>query len=143
MPKRQETIVSGCARTGDSFPVCPQKAEHHLNEIQRWAQAVAISLDPRDGHEMLTLLLQPRRILCASTGHYPHTPTPGASAACHCQGPMIKGQLPQENIHCTSGCCNTMSASVAAGLPHITIINTIPLLHPGMSKPEPPSQPLF
>ena len=29
LPKRQETIVLGCVRRGDS--------EHHLNELQRWA----------------------------------------------------------------------------------------------------------
>ena len=61
-------------RRGDSFPVCPKKAEHRLNNLQRWVQAAAISLDPRDGRETLTLLLQPPRILCASTGHYPYPP---------------------------------------------------------------------
>ena len=61
LPNRQETIVSGCARRGDSFPVCPQKAENHLNELQRQAQAMAISSDTRDGREMLTLLLEPPR----------------------------------------------------------------------------------
>ena len=29
LPKREETIVSGCARRGDS--------EHHVNNLQRWA----------------------------------------------------------------------------------------------------------
>ena len=72
LPKRQETIVSGCARIGDSFTVCPQKAEHRLSELQRWARAAANSSDPRDGHEMLTLWPLPSRILCASAGHYPH-----------------------------------------------------------------------
>ena len=67
LPKRQETIVSGCARRGDS--------EHHLKELQRQARAVAISADTRDGHETLRLLLQPPRILCANTGHYPHLPS--------------------------------------------------------------------
>ena len=33
------------------------------------------SADPRDGRETLTLLLQPPRSLCASTGHYPHRPS--------------------------------------------------------------------
>ena len=74
LPKRQETIVLGCVRRGDSFPVCPQRAEHHLNEFQRRAQAVGISLGPRDGQETLMLLLQPPRILCRSTGHYPQCP---------------------------------------------------------------------
>ena len=39
---------------------------------QRWARAAVISADPRDGHEMLRLLLPPPRSLCASTGHSPH-----------------------------------------------------------------------
>ena len=67
MPKRQETIVLGCTRRGDS--------EHRLNKLQRQARAAAISSDTRDGHETLRLLLQPPRSLCASTGHYPHLPS--------------------------------------------------------------------
>ena len=66
LPKRQETIVSGCTRKGDS--------EHRLNELQIWMRAAAISTDTRDSHETLRLLLQPPRSLCASTGHYPHLP---------------------------------------------------------------------
>ena len=67
LPKRQETIVLGCARRRDS--------EQHLNELQRWARAAAISADTRDGHEMPRLLLLPPRSLCASTGDYPHLPS--------------------------------------------------------------------
>ena len=71
LPKRQETFssffVSWCARRGDS--------ERRLNELQRRARATAISADPRDGHEMLRLLLLPPRSLCASTGHSPHRPS--------------------------------------------------------------------
>ena len=67
LPKRQETIVSGCARRGDS--------EHGLNELQKWVPTAATSADTRDGHETLRLLLQPPRSLCASTGHYPHLPS--------------------------------------------------------------------
>ena len=119
--KRQETIVLGCMRRGDSFPVCQQKAEHSLNELQRLAWATAISLDPRDGHEMLRLLPLPPRILCESTGHYRYLPTPphppGACAACHCQGPMIQGQLPRENMWSVSAYCNIKPASATAGLP--------------------------
>ena len=147
LPKRQETIASGCMRRGDSFPVYPQKAEHRLNQLQRWVRAAALSLDSRDGHETLTLLLQPPRILCASTGHYPHalptpTPPPGACEARHCQGSVIQGQLPGRT-RCASGCCNVTPASAAAGSPHIPIITTIPLPPPGMSEPEPPNQPLL
>ena len=67
LPKRQETIVSRCARRGGS--------EHCLNEFQRWAQATAISADTSNGHKTLSLLLQPPRSLCASTGHYPYLPS--------------------------------------------------------------------
>ena len=49
--KRQETIDSRCARRGDS--------EHCLNELQRQAQAAAISADTREWHETLRLFLQP------------------------------------------------------------------------------------
>ena len=52
LPKRQETIVSGCARREDSFPFCPQKAEHHLNELQRWVRGLAISSDARNGMKL-------------------------------------------------------------------------------------------
>ena len=74
LPERQETFVSGCARRGDSFPVCPQKAEHSLSKLRRWAQAATINSDLRDGHKPLMLRLLPPRMLCASAGHYPHTP---------------------------------------------------------------------
>ena len=148
LPKRQETIVLGCARRGDSFPVCPQTAEHRLNKLQRWVQAVAISSDTRDRHETLMLLLQPQRILCASIGHYPHAPpapppTPGACAVHHCQSPVIQGQLPQENTWHSSGSCNVMLASVTSGSPCIPIITTVPLPPHSMSEPEPPNQPLL
>ena len=66
-PKRQETIVSWCARRGDS--------DHHLKDLQRRARAAAITADPRDGRETLRLLLPPPRNLCASTGHHPHRPS--------------------------------------------------------------------
>ena len=71
LPKRQETFsclfVLRRARRGDS--------EHRLNELQRRARAAAISAGPRDGREMLRLLLPPPKSLCASTGHAPHRPS--------------------------------------------------------------------
>ena len=54
-------------RRGDS--------EHCLNELQRQVRATAISTDTRDRREMLRLLLQLPRSLCASTGHSPHLPS--------------------------------------------------------------------
>ena len=44
-------------------------------------------------------------------------PLQGARSACHCQGPMIQGQLLQENTQHTSGWCNVMLACAATGLP--------------------------
>ena len=71
LPQRQETFpslcVSWCTSRGDS--------ERRLKELQRRARGAARSADPRDGHEMLRLLLPPPRSLCASTGHYPHLPS--------------------------------------------------------------------
>ena len=46
-------------------------------------------------------------------------PLLGACAARHCQGPVIQGQLPQENTRRTSGWCNVTLASAAAGSPRI------------------------
>ena len=46
-------------------------------------------------------------------------PLPGDCAACHCQGPVIQGQLPRENTRHASGWCNVTPASAAAGSPHI------------------------
>ena len=132
--KRQEAMVSGCARRGYS--------EHHLNKLQRWARAAAISSDPRDGHEMLTLLPLSPRILCASTGHYPHTP-PRACAARHCQGPEIQGQHPWENTWCNAGCCNATQVSATTGLPRIPIMTTISLPLPGLKEQESPNQTLL
>ena len=65
--QKTSDFSKGCTRRGDS--------EHHLNEPQRQARAMAINTDPRDKHEKLRLLLQPTRSLCASTGHYPHLPS--------------------------------------------------------------------
>ena len=62
-------------------------------------------------------------------------PLPGAGAARHGQGPVIQGQLPQENTQHASGCCNVMLASATAGSPRI---HTPP--SPGLSEPEPPNQ---
>ena len=68
------------------------------------------------------------------------TTTQGACAALHCQGHMIQVQLPWEKTRCTSGCCNVMPDSAAAGSPCIPIVTTIPLPRCGMSGPESPNQ---
>ena len=99
---------------------------------------MAISSDPRDGHELLMLPLLPPRILCANACHYPHPL--GTCAAHHCQGPVIQGQLPRENTWPTSGCCNVMLASEAAGSTHIPILTTIPLPLPSVSEQGSPNK---
>ena len=63
-------------------------------------------------------------------------PLPGVCTACHCQGPVIQGQLPRENTRRASGWCNVMLVSAAAGLPRIPYLS----LPPGLSEPEPPNQ---
>ena len=113
LPKRQESIVSGCTRRGDSFPICPQEAEHCLNELQRWAQAAAISWDHRDEYEMLMLLLQPPRTLCASTGHYPHTPRNQCSTPL--PGSRDAGTSSPREHTVRLGCCKVMPASATTG----------------------------
>ena len=70
-------------------------------------------------------------------------PLPGACAARHCQGPVIQGQLPQENTRYASGCCNVTPASATRGSPRIPIITTVPRPPPGLNKQEPPNQPLL
>ena len=114
LPKRQETFsclfVSRCVRRGGS--------ENHLNEFQRWSRASAINEDPKDEHEMLRLLLQPPRNLCASTGHYPHIPS-WEPVQPTTAGVLWSRDNSQENIRCPSGWWNVMPASATTGLCHI------------------------
>ena len=49
-------------------------------------------------------------------------PLLGASAARHCQGPMIRGQLPRENARRTSGYCNVTPASAAQACPASSVL---------------------
>ena len=127
LPKRQETIVSGCARRGDS--------EHCLNELQRWARAAAISVDPRDGHETLRLLLQPPRSLCASTGHYSHLPSREPVQPATARVLWSRNNFPGRThvvprlLQHYAGLCHPRLA------PH-----SIPLPPPGLREPEPPNQ---
>ena len=72
--EKQKTFVLGVREERGFLPSMPTEAEHRLSELQRWVRATAISSDPRDGHELLRLLLLPRRILSASTGQYPQHP---------------------------------------------------------------------
>ena len=72
------------------------------------------------------------------------TDTPvAACTACHCQGPVIQGQLPRENTQWASGCCNVMSDSAAPGMPCIPIMTTVPFPIPRLSEQGSPNQLLF
>ena len=63
-------------------------------------------------------------------------PLPGACAACHCQGPVIQGQLPRENARHASGCCNVTMPLPPQARP----ASSVPLPPPGLSEPESPKQ---
>ena len=134
----EERDLRFCTRRGDSFPISSQKAEHCLHELQRWAQATAISSDPRDGHEMLRLLLLPPRSLCASTGHYPHLPSWEPVQPATARVPWSR-----ENTWCTWGCCNITLASAASGSPCIPVMTTVPLPSSSLSEQESCNQPLL
>ena len=117
-------------RRGDS--------EHRLNKLQSWAQAAAISMDPRDRHETLRLLLQAPRDLCASTGHYPHLPSretvhpPWPDSRDPVTTSLGERMACLRQLKCHTGlCCSRLA-------PH-----SIPLPPPGLSEPKPPNQLLF
>ena len=97
----------------------------------------------QDGHETLKLLLQPPRILCASTGHNPQCHQEEPVQPTTARVPVSQGQLPQETTRGASGCCNIMLVSTAAGSPHIPIIITMPLPLPSLSEPKLLNQPLI
>ena len=74
----------------------------HQRRHQRWAwdakAAAAATKKPVCKHRSLTT-----------------SPFLGAYAPCHCQGPMIQGQLPWEDTQHASSCCNVTLASAFAG----------------------------
>ena len=79
---RESGKRSGAAKEARDFflPLCFLVREERglraqLKGAPELARAAAISVDPRDGHETLRLLLPPPRSLCASTGHYLHLPS--------------------------------------------------------------------
>ena len=79
------------------------------------------------------------RILCASTGHYPH-PTQEPVQTATTRVPRSRDNFPRENAQHTSDYCNVMLASAASGLPRIPVMTTVPLLHPSLSEQETPNQ---
>ena len=127
LPKRQETIVLGCMRRGDS--------EHDINEIQRQAQAIAISADARDRHELLRLLLQSPRSLCESTGPYPYCPSKEPVQ------PSLPGSRDPGTTSPGEHTARLRLLQCHAGLCHRRLtLHSIHLPLPGLSEPEPPNQ---
>ena len=131
LPKRQETFsclfVSWCARRGDS--------ECRPNELQRQARATDISVNPRDGHEMLRLLLQPPRSLCASTGNYPHHPSREPVQPTTARLPWSRDNFPGR----THGAPQAATTSCRP-LPLQAHLASVPLPPRGLSEPEPLKQ---
>ena len=62
-------------------------------------------------------------------------PLPVACAVRHCQGPVIRGQLPWENARRASGWYNVTTPLMPQARPA-----SVPLSPPGLSEPEPPKQ---
>ena len=104
-------------RRGDS--------EHRLNKLQRRVRAVAISADMRRAWNAKAAAAATKKPVCKHRS-LSTPPLPGGCAAQHCQGPMIQGQLPQENARRASGCCNVTPASAAADSPSIPYFSLPP-----------------
>ena len=115
----------GCTRRGASCSMCPQTTEHCLSKLQRRAWAIVIISDPEACTDCWPHCHQGSCVQAQVTTHT----LPGACAARHCQGSMMQGQLPWENTHHASGCCNVMLAS-AAGMPRTF---QLWLLYPSLS----------
>ena len=95
---------------------------------------MAISADPRDGREILRLLLQPPRSLWASTGHYPHHPSWKPVQPATARVPLSRENFP-----------GRMHGVPQAGatsrwlLPPQACPASVPVPPSGLSEPEPQS----
>ena len=78
---------------------------------------MVISVDTRPAGKSKAAAAATKKPVCKHRSLSTHLP--GACAAHHCQGPMIQGQLPQENKCHASSCCNVMPASAASDMHHI------------------------
>ena len=126
LPKKQETIVLGCVRRGDS--------EHCLNELQRWVRAAAISVDTRDGHETLRLCCSHQEA-CVQSQVTIHTSAPGSLCSPPLPGSCDPGTTsPGEHmahlrlLQCHASLCH-----------HRFTLNSIPLPPPNLSEPDLPN----
>ena len=98
-------------------------------------RATAISTDPRDGHEMLRLLLQPWRSLCASTGHYPHLPSQEVVQPTTARVTWSRDSFPGR----THGTLQAAATSCQP-LPPLACPAFCTPPSPRLSEPEPPNQ---
>ena len=80
------------------------------------------------------------RSLCASAGHYPHPTPPGSLCSPPLPGSRDPGTTSRENTQHSSGWCNIMLASAAAGSPCIPVMTSVPFPLPGLSEQESPNQ---
>ena len=129
--QKTSDFPKGCTRRGDS--------EHRLKELQRRAQATAISMDTRDGHETLRLLLQPPRSLCASTGHYPHLPCWETVQPATARVPGSRDNFPGR----THGTPQAAATSCRTLPPQACPALRTPPSPTGLSEPEPLNQSLL
>ena len=87
----------------------------------------------RDTHDMLRLLLQPPRSLCANTGHDPHLPSQSL-----CSPPPPGSRDPGTTSLGEDMACLRL-VQVHAGLCHHRLApHAVPLPPPSLSEPEPP-----
>ena len=140
----RDHCFSVCQERG-FLPHVPTKGRALPNQAPQTGASCGYQLRPQRRAWNANTAAVATKNLCASTGHYQPPPPlpPGACAARHCQDPEIQGELPWENTWCTSGCCNVMLASAAAGSPCIPIMTTVPLPLPSLSEQESTNQPLL
>ena len=124
LPKSQETIVSGCARRGDS--------ENCLNELQRWARASAVSSDTRDGLETLSS----HQESCGQAQVTIYTSPPGSL----CSPPLPGSSDPGTASPGEHKVCLRLLQRHAGLCHHRFAPHPVPLPLPGLSEPEPTNQ---
>ena len=93
---------------------------------------MAISTDTRDGHELLRLLLQPPRSLCASTGHHPHLPSREPVQPTTARVPGSSDNLHGRTYGTPQAVATSHRPLLPAGSLHIPYPS---LPHPGLSEP--------
>ena len=95
-------------------------------------RTAAISTDPRDEHEMLRVLLQPPRNLCAITGHYPHLSSREPVQPTTARVPKCRDNFPGRMYSAPHA-----GAMSRRPLPLQARPASVPLPSPGLKEPEP------